>query len=165
MEKTVRLNAEQREDLVAYLDGELPREQVQQIDQILASSAVARHEVEALSRTWELLDVLPTAKASETFVSKTMSNLKAMEAPYVLQDQPWFVHFRRILVAGGWRLGLSLSAWFGFHLTRNLIPNPNDERRRDLPTIENLDQYQEIRDIEFLRELKRSSLFDDTQEK
>ena len=58
-----------------------------------------------------------------------------------------------------------MSAWFGFHLTRNLIPNPNDELLRDLPTIENLDQYQEIRDIEFLRELKRSSLFDDTQEK
>lgn len=48
MEKTVRLNADQREDLVAYLDGELPDEQVQQIDRIIAGSEVARHEVEAL---------------------------------------------------------------------------------------------------------------------
>lgn len=165
MEKTVRLNAEQREDLVAYLDGELPQEQVQQIDQILANSAVARHEVEALSRTWELLDVLPNAKASESFTSKTMSNLKAMEAPFVLSEQPWFIHFRRTIVAAGWVLAISACAVFGFYLTHNWIPNPNDELIRDLPIIENLDQYQEIRDLEFLKELKRSSLFDDVQEK
>ena len=63
MEKTLRLSAEQREDLVAYLDGELPDQKAQLIDQVLARSEVARHEVEALARTWEMLDVLPTPKA------------------------------------------------------------------------------------------------------
>ncbi|HEY0982440.1 MULTISPECIES: anti-sigma factor family protein [unclassified Schlesneria] len=165
MEKTVRLNAEQREDLVAYLDGELPDEQVRQIDQILANSAVARHEVEALSRTWELLDLLPTIDASPEFADKTLSHLKALEKPFVLREQPWFIHLRRTGIAAMWLLSISLCTWFGLYLTQHLIPNPNDELLLDLPTIENLDQYQEIQDIEFLRELKRSSLFDDPQEK
>ena len=165
MEKTVRLNAEQREDLVAYLDGELPDEQVQQIDRIIAGSEVARHEVEALARTWEMLDVLPPTPASEDFASKTMTNLKVMETPLRLTDQWWYSHFRRIWVVLGWITSLVLCGWLGYMVTRHWIPNPNEEILRDLPVIENLDQYQEVREIEFLNELKKSSLFDDTQEK
>jgi hypothetical protein len=165
MEKTVRLSAEQREDLVAYLDGELPEDQVSQIDRIIAGSEVARHEVEALARTWEMLDALPAAAASEDFANKTMTNLKVMETPFRLADQWWFVHVRRILTATGWLLAMVAAGWLGFLSTRYWIPNPNDELLRDLPVIENFDQYQEARELEFLQELKRSSLFDDVQEK
>ncbi len=165
MEKTVRLNADQREDLVAYLDGELPDEEVQQIDHIIARSEVARHEVEALARTWEMLDVLPSAKASDDFASKTMTNLKVMEAPFILEDQWWYPYFRRAAVICGWLLCLGFSGWLGFQITRNWVPNPDDELLKDLPVIENLDQYQDVREIEFLNLLKQSSVFDDAQEK
>ena len=165
MEKTVRLNADQREDLVAYLDGELPEDQVQQIDRVIAGSEVARHEVEALARTWERLDILPPAKASEDFASKTMTNLKVMETPFRIEEQWWFGHFRRAWVIAGWIAALSLCGWLGFQITRYWIPNPNEDLLRDLPVIENLDQYQEAREIEFLNELKKTSLFDDAAEK
>ena len=165
MEKTVRLNADQREDLVAYLDGELPDEEVQQIDHIIARSEVARHEVEALARTWEMLDVLPSAKASDDFASKTMTNLKVMEAPFILEDQWWYPYLRRAGVNCGWVLCLGLSGWLGFQITRHWVPNPHDELLKDLPVIENLDQYQDVREIEFLNLLKQSSVFDDLQEK
>lgn len=165
MEKTVRLSAEQREDLVAYLDGELPDDQVQQIDRIIAGSEVARHEVEALARTWEMLDMLPPATASEDFASKTLTNLKAMEAPLQITDQWWFQHLKRILIATGWVAAAGVSAWLGYQLTRSWIPNPHEQLLRDLPVIENFDEYQEAREMEFLHELKRSSLFDDVQEK
>jgi anti-sigma factor RsiW len=122
MEKTVRLNADQREDLVAYLDGELPDEQVKQIDRVIAGSEVARHEVEALARSWEMLDVLPLAKASEDFASKTLTNLKVMEAPFRIEDQWWFGHFRRVWVAAGWLATLGLCGWLGFQVTRFSIP-------------------------------------------
>lgn len=164
MEKTVRLNADQREDLVAYLDGELPDEQVQQIDQIIARSEVARHEVEALARTWELLDILPTAKASEDFASKTMTNLKVMEQPFILTDQPWYIYLTRCVAIGGWIGAMAVCGWLGFQITRYWIPNPNEAVLRDLPLIENLDQYQDAGDIEFLKLLKQSDLFDDTQD-
>ena len=164
MEKTVRLNAEQREDLVAYLDGELPAEQVQQIEQIVARSEVARHEVEALARTWELLDILPASKASEDFASKTMTNLKVMETPFKLTEQWWFVHFRRVWAGLGWITALLVCGWLGFQITRFWVPNPHEELLQDLHVIENLDQYQEAREMEFLHLLKSSSLFDDAQE-
>ena len=143
MEKTVRLNADQREDLVAYLDGELPDEQVKQIDHVVANSAVARHEMEALARTWELLDVLPPSKASDDFLTKTMANLKVLETPFRLTDQWWFVPVRRVFAIAGWI---------------TILLN-------DLPVIENLDHLQEVRELEFLNELKRANLFDDAQEK
>ena len=165
MEKTVRLNAEQREDLVAYLDGELPDEQVQQIDHIIARSEVARHEVEALARTWELLDVLPAGRASEDFTTKTMTNLKVMEQPFTLADQWWYVHLARLGAAGGWLIAMAVCGWLGFQLTRSWIPNPNDALLEDLPVIENLDQYRDAGDVEFLRQLKQAGLFDDAQEK
>ena len=165
MEKTVRLNADQREDLVAYLDGELPDAQVQQIDHIIARSEVARHEVEALSRTWEMLDALPSARASDDFTSRTMTNLKVMEAPFVLADQSWFGYLTRTLAVSGWLLALGLCSVIGFQITRHWIPDPNEELLQELPVIENLDHYREIREIEFLMELKRSSLFDEAPEK
>lgn len=165
MEKTVRLNAEQREDLVAYLDGELPDEQIQQIDHIIARSEVARHEVEALARTWELLDVLPPARASDDFANKTMTNLKVMEQPFILTDQWWYVHVTRMVAIGGWIAALLVCGWLGFQITRYWVPNPNEALLQDLPLIENLDQYQDVGDIEFLNLLKQSSMFDDVPEK
>ena len=53
----------------------------------------------------------------------------------------------------------------GFQFSRYWIPNPHEELLRDLPVIENFDQYQEAREIEFLKQLKQSGLFDNAQEK
>ena len=121
--------------------------------------------MEALARTWEMLDVLPSAKASDDFASKTMTNLKVMEAPFILEDQWWYPYLRRAGVICGWLLCLGLSGWLGFQITRHWVPNPHDELLKDLPVIENLDQYQDVREIEFLNLLKQSSVFDDLQEK
>lgn len=165
MEKTVRLNAEQREDLVAYLDGELPDEQVQQIDYIIARSEVARHEVEVLARTWELLDVLPAGHAPENFTNKTMTNLKVMEQPFNLHDQWWYIHVTRLAAATAWVGAMILCGWVAFQLTHSWIANPNEALLQDLPVIQNLDQYRDAGDIEFLKQLKKSDLFDDATEK
>lgn len=165
MEKTVRLNADQREDLVAYLDGELPEDQVRQIDQIIARSEVARHEVEVLARTWEMLDVLPPAQASADFTSRTMTNLKVIDEPFSIKGQWWYKHLVRTVAAVVWIAALGASAWIGFQITRSWIPNPNEALLQDLPVIESLDQYQEVGDIEFLKQLKQTTLFDDAQEK
>lgn len=165
MEKAVRLNADQREDLVAYLDGELPDEKSQQIDEIIARSEVARHEVEALARTFELLDVLPTVKASDEFAAKTLTSLKAVEQPFVLTEQSWFKYLRRTVLIVGWGAMVVGAGWLGFQISRNWIPNPNEEVLADLAVIENLDRYQEVGEYEFLVLLKRSAVFEDSQEK
>ncbi|MCH8828754.1 MAG: hypothetical protein IID45_04170, partial [Planctomycetes bacterium] len=56
MNETTRLSPQQRDDLVAYLDGELDEETTQSMERTLAHSPVARHEMDMLTRTWSLLD-------------------------------------------------------------------------------------------------------------
>jgi hypothetical protein len=165
MEKTLRLSADQREDLVAYLDGELPDATAQQIDQVLARSEVARHEVEALARTWEMLDVLPTPKAAPEFTERTMTSLKVAEVPFDITQQPWFVWLKRGALVAVWVVALGLSGWLGFQITNKWISNPSQQMLEDLPTLQKLDLYQEVESIDFLDKLQRSRLFDDAPEK
>jgi anti-sigma factor RsiW len=67
MTKIHRLTQQQRDDLTAYLDGELDDAATHEIEQVLAQSPVARNEVEMLTRTWEMLSLLPRAQAGEDF--------------------------------------------------------------------------------------------------
>ncbi len=165
MEKTLRLTAEQRDDLVAYLDGELPDAQAQQIDQVLARSEVARHEVEALARTWEMLDVLPTLKAPPEFTERTMSTLKVAEVPFNLNEQSWFIYLKQAMLVAVWVLALSVSGWFGFQVTNAWIENPSQQMLTDLPTLQDFDLYQEVESFDFLDKLHKSKLFDEAADK
>lgn len=162
MEKTLRLSAEQREDLVAYLDGELPDVQAQQIDMVLARSEVARHEVEALARTWEMLDVLPKPKAAPEFTERTMTTLRVAEAPFDITQHAWFGYLKKALVAAVWIAALGCSGWLGFQITNVWIENPAKQLLVNLPVVEKLDLYQEVESIDFLDKLRSSRLFDDS---
>ncbi len=165
MEKTLRLSADQREDLVAYLDGELPDATAQQIDLVLARSEVARHEVEALARTWEMLDVLPTPKAPPEFTERTMTTLKVAEVPFDITEQPWFAVLKRGALVAVWVVALGLSGWVGYQTTNKWISNPSRQMLEDLPTLQKLDLYQEVETMDFLNRLQRSQLFDEAPEK
>lgn len=165
MEKTLRLSADQREDLVAYLDGELPDLVAQQIDQVLARSEVARHEVESLARTWEMLDVLPTLKAPPEFTERTMTTLKVAEVPFDITEQPWFLWVKRGALAVVWIAALGVSGWLGYQITNKWISNPSQQMLEDLPTLQKLDLYQEVESLDFLNNLQQSRLFEDAPEK
>jgi hypothetical protein len=160
MEKATRLTQQHRENLVAYLDGELDESESQEIDRILARSDVARHEVEALSRAWEMLDLLPQPKASSEFTEKTMTTLKLKEIPTSLADQPWFLYVRRGAVATVWLGAIAASAVIGFLAAWQWYPNPNRQLLEELPVIKQLDVYAEVDSLEFLEALRREGLFD-----
>jgi hypothetical protein len=159
MDKAPRLTAEHRDDLVAYLDGELEESRSGQIDQVLARSEVARHEVEALARTWELLDVLPRVAAPADFADTTMTSLRVAEARTPITEQAWFEYVRRTGVVAVWAAALLGSAAVGFQITSRWVPNPNEEMLRDLPLLEKLHQYQDVEDVEFLRQLQKINAF------
>ena len=114
-----------------------------------------------LTRTWEMLDVLPTIRASEDFTQKTITSLRVEEVHEPLAGRPWFEKTRRAVVAVGWLAGIALAAVFGFLMTNRWVPNQADLLLRDLPVVENLDLYREIGDVEFLRELGRSRILED----
>lgn len=159
MNKAARLNAEQRDDLVAYLDGELPESETQAIDKILAQSEVARHEVEALARTWELLNLLEQPNATSDFTERTLTTLKVSELRPSLIDQPWFAVVRKTVFVAVWLAVLASCAVGGFYLTAQALPNSDAELLTKLPLLRNLDLYLQIDDMEFVNALRRQTDF------
>ncbi|MFN0053381.1 MAG: anti-sigma factor family protein [Planctomycetales bacterium] len=155
MAKITRLSAEQRENLTAYLDGELDEPGTQQVEQILAESVVARHEVDMLSRTWDLLGVLPGVKASEEFTRKTLSSIRAAEIPQQRFDSRHAARqMRRALVLALWGIVLVASGFLGYRATTHWLPNESEQLLDEFDVIANLQDYSEVGDIEFLRILK-----------
>ena len=162
MEKITRLKSEQREDLVAYLDGELEGDKTRAIDQALVNSPVARHEVEMLTRTWEMLDLLPQEKAPDTFTQTTMQTIRLEDSTEPKVDLNRFLpQVRLVAMAFVWLLGVSISSWLGFTIANQWVDNPTDRLVEDLPVIQNMELYQslDIEDgdgIDFLKELERT---------
>jgi anti-sigma factor RsiW len=155
MAKITRLSAEQRENLVAYLDGELDEAASQEVEQVLAESVVARHEVDMLSRTWDLLNALPGTKASEDFSRKTLSSIRAAESPATRVDGAAFSRsLRRTAVLAAAAGALVVCAILGFRGMKSGVPNEAELLLNEFDVIEHLDEYQAIGDVEFLRTLK-----------
>ena len=163
MKKLSRLTPDQRTNLVAYLDGELAEKESKGIEEVLATSPVARSEVETLSRTWKLLDHLPSINASQDFTQRTISqlNVETVSRP-PLSEQKWFEQTRRGVVVAGWLVGLFVMSALGFYITNRLIRDPAAQLIKELPIVENLETYREIGSVEFLEELKKSGLFNDS---
>lgn len=158
-DKISRMGAEHRTNLVAYLDGELDDRAAQEVEQVLASSPVARHEVEMLARTWDMLNLLPTRRASGMFSQHTMQKLQqADQKPPPLQDRPWFRPLRRSVVACVWAASLAAAFAVGFQLTSRWIPNDAEVLADNLPIVDNLDAYEAARDLNFLKLLRDSGV-------
>lgn len=154
--KLARLTAEQRDSFVAYLDGELDEQKAQEIERLLAQNEVARHDVESLAATWELLDAMPTMEAPHDFASKTMATAKLEQTAPPLQEQAWFLQSKRLtLLLAGWTV-VVVCAVGGFLLARSVPPSDNDVLINNYSLIHNLDEYQEVGSIDFLERLQRS---------
>ncbi len=79
MSRLTRLSTDERNNLVAYLDGELEDDATQRIEEVLSQSPVARNDVELLVKTYDLLDLLPRPKASAEFTQKTIATARMTE--------------------------------------------------------------------------------------
>ena len=160
MVKLARLSPEQRENLAAYLDGELEETATQEIERILAISEVARHEVDMLSRTWDMLNSLPTHKASEEFTQKTISSMRAAERTGPgLASQSVRQNARRGAVLAIWAAILVVCGYAGFSATHDWVPNETEQLLDDYEVINNLDKLQEVGSIDFLQVLKDKGTF------
>lgn len=147
-----------REELVAYLDGELDGAQSQRIEQRAAVEPDARRMLEELDRTWQMLDELDAQPTSEDFTCTTLEMVAlaaAADAEKAKAAAP-----RRRLRARLWAAGgLIGAAVTGFLIVTSLISDPNAQLLQDLPILESFDQYREIDSIDFLRALSNEKLF------
>jgi hypothetical protein len=147
------------EQLVAYLDGELDAEAVRRIEERLASEPEVRDALNRLERTWDLLDELGSTPVGESFTRTTLE-MVAIAAEKDVQKAMAEVPQRRRrrfwLVAAG----VFAAAAVGFVAVDLALSNSNRHLVDDLPLLENLEEYRQIDDLEFLRLLQEKGLAD-----
>ena len=146
------------EQLVAYLDGELDPESSRRIEALLASDAEVRRRLQSLERTWDLLDELDAAPVGGPFTQSTLEMVAVAAHEDVERDRaeaPGRRRRRALTVSGG----LLAAAAAGFLAVVFSAPDPNRRLLEDLPVLENFDEYRQIENIEFLRELRDKKLF------
>jgi anti-sigma factor RsiW len=152
------LTDQDRATLIAYLDGELEGEAARQVETRMSQDATWRAEMESYQRTWELLDFLPRAEPSAGFTNRTLARATIRPTPVITQLQKTWRQQRRWL---GWAAAVILAATTGFAAVSWLAPRqPSDEDLvRDLRLIENKRWYEQVDNVDFLRELGHPDLF------
>lgn len=163
---------EELEKLVAYLDGEVSEQEAIQVEQALSRDEAIREHADSLEQTWQLLDRLPNARASEEFTNKTLSTIKTIQLEAQSKEDQRQSGFslskktreqvRKVGVTGGWMIGLACSMFFGYMLANQWIPEESEPLLSELSFIENLDTYSEVQSLEFLEELQNAGTFNET---
>jgi len=159
MGKFTRLSAEQREDLVAYLDGELDQSNLETVESVLTENQVARHDLNQFSRTYELLNLLPRVAPQTDLTRRTLDRIEVRESQVWKKPGVSVSGIRRYFLAAIWLALLTAAGIAGYQSSVKLIPDPSDLLLKDLPVIQKLDRYSTVKDLEYLRELHRSKLF------
>lgn len=150
------------DELTAYLDGELDAASARRVEDRLARDADYRGQLQQLERTWDLLDRLPRADVGEKFTKTTMEMVAvaaAEEAEAVNLALPKLKQRQRL--AGVIAMVAALAV--GYAIGRQTWPDPNEALLRDLPVIENIDLFYQVEDVDFLRELDREHLFEESE--
>ena len=147
-----------RDQLVAYLDGELDADEAQRVEERLASDEAFRGELQRLAVAWDCLDQLSRQTVDETFTQTTVEMVAvAAEQDVARQSAALPGHRRtRRLAIGGMLAASVLVGFLGSHI---IWPNQNKQIERDLPVIANLDLYSQVDDIAFLRMLYEQEVF------
>ena len=150
------------EELVAYLDGELPADSNRQMEQRLSDEPSLRSQLREYQQSWDLLDQLPRQETSENFTSTTVE-MVALSAEHhaepatapITSPMKTHRHPRR-----GPLIAVALfSLLSGFVATLLLLPKKIDPLLDDLGVVQEMDKYQQIEGIDFLRKLQERDLF------
>jgi anti-sigma factor RsiW len=161
MSDPAHLNDEAREELVAFLDGELTEDDAHKVEAKLNTDPKVRAEADALRRTWDLLDYLPKPEPSPNFTIRTMERVGPVRKTQLVSRPRGRM---RVVVLGlVWAASLLLALGAGYSgMSLFLKRGPSDrDLVRDLRLIENKHLYEVGDDLEFLRELDRPDLFGD----
>ena len=160
------LSEEDRENLVAYLDGELDEEAARALEAKLNLDPRARGEAETMQKTWDLLDYLPRPDVSPSFTNKTLDRVSAYRPSSMSTSREGL---RSWSFGAAWAAVLLLAVLGGFWGTerwarpeRPPVEDPakiDQQLVRDLRVLENRRFYENIDDVEFLKALESPDLF------
>lgn len=151
-------NTKSEEQLISYLDGELPPEQAEQFETQLASDPELQRRLQQHQRAWDLLDALPQTDVDDDFTRSTVEMVALSVSADAEQKSDAASRGDRI----GWWIAaevLVVAALVGFIGVRLVVTAPNRQLVEDLRVLEDLDAYRNAEDIEFLRALDDAGLF------
>jgi anti-sigma factor RsiW len=167
------LSDKDREDLVAYLDGELDPAAARRIEARLNADPNSRAEAIALRRTWELLDYLPRAEPSPHFTHRTLQRLAVQTA--VKRSAAGRGQRRGWVFGVGWAAAVLLAVAAGYAGVHYLSGDRPAEPARETVTadqssddsflvqnlrvVENRRLYENVDDLDYLRALDDPDLF------
>src|SRR2546423_7509849 len=115
------LSEQDRDDLVAFLDGELDEDSARQLEAKLTLDPQARAEADALQQTWGLLDYLPRPEPSPSFTHRTLERLAVRTSPLRKSAAA------RWLVGLGWAAAVLLALGAGLWIAAIFWPARHGE--------------------------------------
>ncbi len=144
------------EQLTAYLDGELDEAEVQHVEQRLEEDPDYLSEMQALQRSWDLLDQLPATEPDRSFTQTTME-LVVGEARREMPFKFSWVWPIRLAVAA--LLFVSLFA-IGYSMVRYAQTQPDRVLVQQLPVIDHHERFLAVdMDLDFVRQMVDRKLF------
>jgi anti-sigma factor RsiW len=170
MPKHQPLADEEREKVVAYLDGELDAKSARTLETKIGRDPQYRAEADSLRRTWEMLDFLSQPEASPTFSSRTLERVSVLR-PAPRRRLIRNPVLRRWSFGVGWVAAVLVAFVSGYAGMNSIVKRhrppvapPVDVDQllvREHRVIENQRLYENVDDMSFLRQLDDPELFGD----
>ncbi|MDR3110194.1 MAG: hypothetical protein LBU65_10995 [Planctomycetaceae bacterium] len=159
-------NVESQEDLLlmSYLDRELEPVVREQLESRLAHDTGLREKLAAMERSWKSLELLQRDECDKKLVETTLETVALSAEADILSHSQQQRRDRRgkYMVVGLLMLFVVL---LGFHVTRQITPDPNFSLICEMPIIERFNRYRTIiDDTELLFELTNQKVFYDPQQ-
>src|SRR4051794_8273885 len=153
-----------RETLTAYLDGELDEAAEQALEARLSQEPALRAELDALKKTWGLLDYLPGTVPSNDFTHRTLDRLSFERSSTMSLKfkRGWPLRRTTLWVASALiALGVGIAASASYRKYAHTPTDPDEPIVRHLRLLERLPAYDTVDDLEFLKTLDDPDLFGD----
>lgn len=145
------------DELVAYLDGEIPPGDAAAIEKRLGEDAEYRQRLRELQQAWDLLDLIPRAEVEETFTRSTVEMVAVTAADEAEKAQSRWRRSRWLLRLAA-AVAVLVSAACGFAAAAWVLDGPNRRLIADLPLLMDLHLYRQTESLEFLDELEKRRL-------
>ncbi len=145
------------DELVAYLDGELPSEYADKVERRLAQDPEARVRLQHLERTWDALDILPISGPTNSFTKSTME----LVVSSIKHEQTNRKRSRnRIVLAALWCLLAVVSMIASYVLTTFWRDREYRAIVTDLPVLQNFVIYRTLQNnLDYLEKLNEAEIF------
>ncbi|MBB73771.1 MAG: hypothetical protein CMJ75_04570 [Planctomycetaceae bacterium] len=153
-------NATHDESLVAYLDGELDATERARVEQRLHEDEKYRQRLGELQRSWELLDLLPSPKLSESFCNTTVEMAVVIADERMRADQSWLLRRRWLLGLAG-TVACVTSALASYAGIQWLGGQQDARLLQEVVMIKHLEALTHGESVTFLKRLERAGLFTD----